>query len=225
MRPDGTGFDCAPPRRPPATRLAGLLVAPLAERIRGWLRAGKLLEEDLERVLSVDARALVDHPVDPSDRVPVADVEGLVALASEQLGGDPALVEWAEAIVDEWCRGDHFDAILRAAPRLVDAPGFVVAQAGERLLGRSDWRYEGGRRGFAVRLAGLEGASSALKSWTGALLARLASEVGEPGLDVRFEGVDAGALVVFGEPTVPAGSEDDAAELRESRLLRAALVA
>ncbi|MAG32692.1 MAG: hypothetical protein CL908_17570 [Deltaproteobacteria bacterium] len=207
---------------PSETQLSGLLVQPLAERIREWYLAGKLDEGDLERALSNDGHALVDHPVGSGEWVPLSDVEGLVTLVAEQLGGEAGLADWASEIVEGWQGADPVRELVQVARSLVDAPGFVVSQASELLVCEPDWRYDGGRSAFAVRLRGVEAASSSLKALLGALLARLANAVQDLAFDVRFEGVDADELVVFGE--IAADGEIEGEELQESRLHRAALV-
>jgi len=210
------------PATEPPTELSGWLIQPLAARLREWSLAGKLDEDDFERRLSHDGRSWLDHPLEAGDWAPLDDVEGLVSLAAEQLGGEPGLVEWADQIVADWQGTDPLIGLLRAARALVDAPGFVVSQASELLVREPDWRYDGGRRAFAVRLRGLGAASPALKALVGALLARLVREVQSHDFDVRFEGLDGEELVVFGEIESDAAAADE--ELGESRLHRAALV-
>lgn len=206
-------------------QLSGLLIQPLAARLRDWSLAGKLCEDDFERALTHDGRALLDTPLPAADWAPLRDVEGLVSLAADQLGGEPGLVDWADEIVTGWKHSDSLARLLRGARALVDAPGFVVSQASELLVREPDWRYDGGRSAFAVRLRGLGSASPALKALVGALLARLATEVQVRDFDVRFDGVDGQELVVFGEVEVAEESADDEdAANDESRLHRAALV-
>ena len=82
-------------------------------------------------------------------------------------------------------------------------------------------RSRGGRQGFGVRFDGTASLSPALKSLVGACLARFAESLGPANLDVRFEGIDGGPLVVFGEL---AGIDEEEAIRAESRLHRAALV-
>ncbi len=204
--------------------LSGWLVARLAERIRGWVREGKLDEDTLDRALSPDARAFLDHALSPGDWADLADVEGLVALVADQLGGETGLVDWADALVADWIDEPEIAEILASGHRLVDGPGYVVGRASERLVRHSTfpaWQYEGGRTRFSVRLEGVAAVGPALKALVGAILARLAAASDVRSFDVRFEGVDVGSLVVFGEladDTVDQGSP-------ESRLARAALVA
>ena len=198
--------------------VSGLLLEPLAKRVRGWLAEGKLDENDLEQALSSDARALVDHQVAREDWAGLADAEGLVGLIAEQLGGEPGIVEWAGEVVEDWLLEAPIDQLLRSARRLTDAPGFVVSQASERLVREGTWRYEGGAERFTVRLSGIGAASAPLKALVGGTLARLAERAGASAFDVRFDGIDGDELVVFGE------LECEDRSLAESRLQRAALI-
>lgn len=200
-------------------QLSGLLVGPIAQRIRRWNLDGKINEDDLEYALTDDARALVDHSMGFVDWAPLEDVEGLVGLAAEQIGGDTGLVEWAQALVDDWQDEAPIEDLIRGSQSLADAPGFVVSQASELLVRNADWIYDGGRSTFSVRLRGMGDASPALKVLLGALLARLAMTSGGRDFDVRFDGVESDELVVFGE----AVSGDDSSG--ESRLHQAALIA
>ena len=199
--------------------LSGLLVQPLAQRIRGWCSDGKLTDDDLDRRLTADARAHLEHSTRFADWASIADVESLVALAAEQIGGETGLVDWAEEIVDDWQAERDIDALLRSARSLTDGPGYVVSQVAALLVRDADWVYEGGRSAFSVRLRGLTDASPGLKSLVGALLARMAMCAKSSEFDVRFEGVDEADLVVFGETT---SVEDTSGE---SRLHQAALIA
>jgi len=202
--------------------LSGLLVQPIAERIRDWNLAGKLHEDDLDRALTRHARDLVDHASRAGDWVPVVDVESLVGLMAEQLGGETGFVEWADEIVEGWRGLAPIDDLVRAGRALVDAPGYMVSMASDRLVRDASWRYEGGRAAFSVRLQGLAESSPALKTLVGAVLVRLAALPSDRPFDIRFEGVDGPELVVFGELESD-GAESDT--LGESRLHRAALVA
>lgn len=198
--------------------VSGLLVQPIAERVRDWHAQGKLSEDDLDRALSTEARARVDHAIAPDDWAPLSDVEGLVALVAEQIGDASFFVEWADEIFARWSDEPWVEGLLRSGRRLVDGPGFVVSRAGGLLVRDADWCYEGGRDAFSVRFAGLDDASASLKSLVGALLARLADATRPGCFDARFEGIDAGDLHVFGA----APPRDDADG--DSRLHRAALV-
>jgi hypothetical protein len=201
-------------------QLSGLIVQPIAQRIRDWNLDGKISEEDFDRVLSSDGRALVDHPLAPGDWVPAPDVEGLVGLAAEQMGGETGLVEWADEIVSGWELEPAIEDLIHAGRALVDSPGFVVSQASEMIVRDANWTYDGGRTSFSVRLSGLGDVSPALKALIGALLARLALAPTTLDFDVRFDGIDGDDLVIFGE--APDGTDDGQGE---SRLHQAALVA
>lgn len=201
--------------------LSGLFLEPVTTRLARWLEAGKLDEGDLDDALTANARALVDHHPAQAEWTPLADVESLVGLASAQLGGETGLVEWAQEIVDVWADEDRVVSILEEAVGLVDGPGYAVVSVSERFVSGADWQYQGGRDRFSVRIAGLEETSAELKALLGALLARLAECASSDFEDVRFEGVDAGELVIFGrsQRTLPRDVES------ERRLHRAALVA
>jgi hypothetical protein len=199
--------------------LSGLLVGPIARRIRKWNLDGKINEDDLEYALTADARALVDHSMGFVDWTPLEDVEGLVGLVAEQIGGDTGLVEWAQDLVECWQTEAPIEDLIRGGQSLTDTRGYVVSQASELLVRNADWVYHGGQSGFSVRLRGLGDASPALRVLLGALLARLAMAPGGREFDVRFDGIDDDDLVVFGE----ALSVDDPNE--ESRLHQAALIA
>jgi len=200
--------------------LSGLIVEPIAERIRGWNVAGKISEEDLDNALSGNARALIDHSLSEEDWAPLDDVEGLIGLAAEQIGGETGVVEWADEIVLGWQEKAAIENLVKAGRSLTDSPGFVVSQASALFLREADWHYGGGRSSFNVRLGGMSEVSPALKALIGALLARLAMMPTDLDFDVRFDGVDGGDLVVFGEI---AGQEND--EGGEGRLHQAALIA
>ena len=197
--------------------VSGLLLQPLANRVRGWLAEGKLDENDLEQV-SNDARAFVDHQVAREDWALLADAESLVGLIANQLGGEPGIVEWAAEIVEDWLLEAPIEELLRSARRLTDAPGFVVSQTSERLLRAGEWSYEGGAERFSVRLSGVGAVSAPLKALLGGTLARLAERAGASAFDVRFDGIDGDELVIFGE--LECGDRS----LAESRLQRAALI-
>ena len=198
--------------------VSGLLLQPLAKRIRGWLADGKLDENDLEQALSSNARAFIDHEVAREDWAMLADVEGLVGLIADQLGGEPGIVEWASEVVEEWLVESPIEQLLRSARRLADAPGFVVSQASERLVRDGRWCYEGGGERFMVRLSGIAETSAPFKALVGGTLARLAERAGASAFDVRFDGIDGDELVIFGE--LECGDRS----LAESRLQRAALI-
>ena len=199
--------------------LSGFLVQPIVERIRDWNADGKITEDDLERALTTDARAHLDHSIGIADWASLGDVEGLVALAAEQIGGETGFVEWAVELVELWREEEPIEGLMHVSRSLTDAPGFIVSQVSEILVRDADWLYDGGRLAFSVRLRGMSEASPALKSFLGALLARIAIASRDRDFDVRFEGIDCDDLVVFGE--APA---DDVAD-GESRLHQAALIA
>ncbi len=199
--------------------LSGLFAQPIAQRVRDWVAAGKVSEDDLDRELTTEARAHVEHSIGLDDWASLEDIEGLIELASQQLGGDTGLVEWADEIVEAWCEEERLERVLHAGRSLMDTPGFIVSQASEILIRDADWFYEGGRSVFSVRFAGIGDASSKLKSLLGASLARLAAAAGDHDFDVRFEGVDSDDLVVFGEAPVRDEAEGG------SRLHQAALSA
>lgn len=197
-------------------------VEPLASLVRDWHVDGKLDEADLEHALTARARAWVDGIGEARGAIPAEDVESLVALVSEQLGGEAALADLAGEVATGWLLRAPFEGLLRAARPLVDGPGFVVSQASEALAVRPDWRYRGGREAFEVQLHGLAAASPALKAYLGTLLARLARAAvpRDRTFDWRVEGIDEGALVV--SAVAEASPIDPAPAL--SRLRRAALV-
>ena len=199
--------------------LSGLLVGPIAQRIRAWSLDGKINEDDLEFALTADARALVDHSAGFVDWIPLEDVEGLVGLVAEQIGGETGLVEWAQDLIESWQDEAPIDNLIRGGQSLADAPGFVVSQACELLVRDADWLYDGGRSAFAVRLRGMSEMSPALKVLLGALLARLATVPDGRDFDVRFDGIDDSDLRIFGEAL--SGKDP----IQESRLHQAALIA
>lgn len=201
-------------------QLSGLIVQPIARRIQDWNFDGKISEEDLDHALSSDARALVDHSLALGDWAPVEDVENLVGLAAEQIGGETGLVEWADEIVSDWQAEASIEDLIHAGRGLADSPGFVVSQVSGLIVRDADWIYDGGRNSFSVRLRGLGDVSPALKALIGALLARLAVAPTNLDFDVRFDGIDGDDLVVFGE--APDGSDDGRGV---SRLHQAALIA
>ncbi len=199
--------------------LSGLLVGPIAQRIRAWNLDGKIHEDDLEFALTTDARSLLDHSTGFVDWTALEDVEGLVGLVADQIGGETGLVEWAEDLVESWQHEAPIQDLIRGARALIDTPGFLVSQASELLIRKPDWLYDGGRSGFSVRLRGMGEASSRLKALLGAVLARLAMLATGRDFDVRFEGLDRDDLVIFGE-AISDGDSDG-----ESRLHQAALIA
>ena len=199
---------------------SGLIVQPIAQRIQGWCLDGKISEEDLDHALSTDARSLVDHSLAFGDWVSVEEVESLVALVAEQLGGETGLVEWADEIVCGWQSETSIENLIHVSRELVDSSGFVVSQVSELIMRDADWAYEGGPTSFSVRLSRMGDVSPALKALIGALLARLAATPTDLDFDVRFDGIDGDDLVVFGEVV---GSNDDGQG--ESRLHQAALIA
>ncbi len=201
-------------------QLSGLFVRPIVRRVRDWLEAGKLDDDALDQALSSDARAFVDLPIAIDAWAPLDDVEGLVDLAGTQLGGETGLVEWADEIAAEWLEERVVADVVSAGRRLVDGPGFVLASLGEKLVDTAAWGYEGGRESFSLRLDGLEPASPALKAFFGACLARVVEAAEPDRFDVRVEGVDSEALVVFGALAGAQAASDDA----EHRLHRAALI-
>lgn len=203
-----------------ASPLRALFVEPLAERVRGWLVCGKLDDDEVDRALSTQARAWVEGACEATLATPLEDVETLVALVAEQLGGETALSDLAGEIVAEWVARGPIEGLLRAALPLADAAGFVVSQASEWLVVAPDWSYTGGREAFELRIRGLSDASPALRALLGALLARLAAAGSKRALDVRVRGLDEAELVIAGR--VVASRLADPAD--ESRLHRAALV-
>jgi hypothetical protein len=205
-----------------APELSGLLVQPIAQRVGAWLANGKLDEDDLDATLSSTARGWLDHSIAASDWAPQAELEELVAIAAEQLGGEAGLVEWADDIVSDWLVNSQLSTLVSGAQRLVDGPGFIASQAGEQLLRSSRWTYEGSSGSFSVRLEGAEALGPALKALLGACLARLAAEGDTRAFDVRFEGVDDAELIVFGELDDSKTSDEESQVV--SRLYRAALI-
>jgi hypothetical protein len=200
---------------------SGLIVEPLASQVHTWLEAGKLDEGDLDRLLTPTARSIVESVMEAPSWVPLSDVEGLVALVAEQVGGGAGLVEWAEGAAELWATDSRVVSILDQARGLIDATGYVIAQSSERVVQNVDWRFEGGRDRFNVRLRGFARASADLKTLLGALLARLGERTRGGFEDLRFEGVDSAELCIFGERRLQErldGSD-------ESRLHRAALIA
>lgn len=202
------------------TQLSRLLVEPLARQIDHWIERGKLDDTDLDRILSPDARSIIDLPASASIWMPIAEVETLVALVAEQLGGGTGLVEWSRQVVHQWQEEERIASLVADARGIVDAAGYVVSQLSEWLVLDPEWRCESGRERFAVSIFGLSDASVDLRTLLGALLAGVAESGGTGFDDVRFEGVDAGALVVFGERDASALLDDSG----ESRLHRAALI-
>jgi hypothetical protein len=201
--------------------LSGRLVGLLARSVSSWADAGKLDDVDLDRRLSSTARALVDSPDTSIDWVPVEEAECLVQIVSDQVGGSPGLVEWIETVLDDWSSDPRPAEILAAGRVLVDGAGFVVAQASDCLLRGAQWRFDGGRERFSVRVRGLESMSPESKTLLGALLTRFAEGLADGFEDLRFEGVDDGELCIFGERAM----SDTVDGSSESRLHRAALVA
>ncbi len=201
--------------------LRALFVEPLAERVRGWIACGKLSDDEVDRALSGEARAWVEGACEATRSTPLEDVETLVALVAEQLGGEAALSDLAGEIVAGWAARGPIEGLLRAARPLVDGAGFVASQASEWLVVAPDWSYAGGRDEFELRIQGLSAASPALRALLGALLARLAAAGSQCALDVRVRGIDDAELVIAGR--VAASRAADPAG--ESRLHRAALVA
>jgi len=202
-----------------ALQISGLCVLPLALRIEEWLAEGKLVEEDLERTLGQDGRALVEHGLTADDRVPVELVESLVALVAEQVGGETGLAELAAEIASDWLEEESTKRWTESSWRLVDGPGYFLACAAERILGPGCWEYEGGRARFALRLPGTESTSAELKTLIGALLARLAGRALDRDLGVRSTAIDTGTLVLCADPGAVATLDP----IRERRLYRAAL--
>lgn len=199
--------------------LSGLFVQPIARRLADWNASGKLAEDGLE-ALSTAARAWVEHSIARDGVAGLADVEALLRIVAGPMGGETGLVEWADEIAADFLDDGPLVDLIEAGRGLdVDGPGFAVTQSSALLLSGTEWRYEGGSDHFSVRLVGLAEASPALKSLLGACLARLAEAAGPRDLDVRFEGIDEGDLVVFGERASATLSEGET-----SRLHRAALI-
>jgi hypothetical protein len=202
-------------------QLSGLFVAPLAGCVASWIDAGKLDDDDLDRILTSNARAMVDAPSELVDWIPLEDVESLVRVVAGQLGAAAGLVEWVESVVGGWSEDIQVSSILHGATSLIDGTGYVVALTSERLIREANWRFEGSRERFSVRLLGLESASTDLKALLGAFLSRLAQRLEGGFDDLRFEGVDDEDLCIFGERS----SSDTIDGSGESRLHRAALIA
>jgi len=201
--------------------LSGLLARNLANQISNWLDAGKLDADDLDRVLTPNGSSIVEASANFMEWVPLEDVEALVSVLSDQLGGGTGIVEWAEEIVDGWALESPFDLVLRQASRLVDGAGYVVSQSSEVLIRNGVWRFEGGRGHFSVRLIGLEAMSADLKTLLGALLSRLAERADCGFDDLRFDGVDGDTLCIFGEGPKIVSIDESSSD----RLHRAALIA
>lgn len=204
----------------PVAAYRAAFIQPLVERVRDWHAQGKLGLDDLDRGLSGPARAIVEGACEASSALAEEDVESLVALVAEQLGGEAALSELAGEIASEWLVCAPIDELVRTARPLVDDAGFVAAQASEWLAVAPDWTYAGCGERFELTLRGLAGASPALKALFGGLVARLAAAGAKRALDVRVRGVDEPVLVIEAR----AGSSDALDPERESRLHRAALV-
>ncbi len=202
-----------------ALQISGLCVLPLALRIEEWLAEGKLADEDLERALGLDGRALVEHGLTSDDRVPVELAESLVGLVAEQVGGETGLVELAGGIAADWLEDESMTRSAEGARGLVDGPGYFLAHAAERLLGPGCWEYEGGRTRFVLRLLGTESTSPELKTLLGGVLARLARLALDRDLEVRSTGIDAGVLALGAELAAAVRLDP----IREGRLYRAAL--
>lgn len=203
----------------PSSPLRAPFVEPLAERVRGLLASGKLEDDVVDRALTAPARAWVEGACEATQATPLADVESLVALVASQLGGEDALAAWADEIVAAWGSRAPIAGLLRAAPGLVDGPGFVASQASDWLVVAPDWSYAGGEQAFELHIRGLADASPGLRALLGALLARLAAAGSRRALDVRVKGVDGPELVIAGRAAHAAAP--DPAEV--SRLRRAAL--
>jgi len=199
--------------------LSGLLVEPIAERLRAWTLDGKIHEEDLEFALTPDARSLLDHSTGFVDWMALEDVEGLIGLVSDHIGGETGLVEWAGDLVECWQDEAPIEDLIRGARALTDTPGFLVSQASELLVRDADWVYDGGRAAFSVRLRGLKETSPIVKALLGAVLAALARVPQGRDFDVRFDGVEGDELIVYGEAMAVDDGEG------ESRLHQAALIA
>lgn len=203
-----------------STDLLAPFVEPLVLRLREWQGEGKLALDDLDRVLSPRARALVEGAVECRVATPLADVETLIALVATQLGDEAALADLGAEIASFWPAHPPIDALVRGADRMVDGCGFVASQTADWLLADADWTYSGGREGFELRLAGLADASPALRALLGAMLLRTATAVAPRGLALRLEGVDGPELSVVGRSERSAVLDPS----REARLHRAALV-
>ena len=200
--------------------LSGLFVAPVAMQISEWFEAGKLGEDDLDRLLTPNARSIVDSPSESLVWVPLADVESMLSIVAEQRGSGAGVVEWADTIAASWVTNSDLSRILSSAQTLVDGAAYMVTQACGLLVRGADWQLEGGRDRFSVWIYGLEMASIDLTTLLAALLARAAGRADAEFSDLRFEGIDAGELCIFGERQKN-GLSGDAGK---SRLHRAALV-
>ena len=199
---------------------SGRFVVHLTAQISQWFDAGKLAEEDLDRVLTPNAQAVIDAALDTIDWVPLADVESFVEVLAEQLGHGAGLVEWAGRVAEEWASEADIVAILARRDSLVDGAGFAVAELSDLLMRKSRWQFRGSREYFSVSLPGLEDATSDLKALLGALISRLAESRNGCFDDLRFDGIDSGDFRIFGECCV--STQTDASV--ESRLHRVALV-
>lgn len=213
----------------PAPEISGLLARPLAARLRMAIARGKIGEDELDDVLSFNARSILDSEDARLEWIPLDDFDSLLAGAAPLLGDEPAIAEFAAEIVEAWAHEPAVLSILDASQRLVDAPGYAVVAASELLTRSVSWAYRGGRSGFSVDVAGLAGASVATRVFLGAALARLAECPSESMDDVRFEGVDGDALRIFGtHRRRPQGSGGDSEphdrSPGENRLHRAALI-
>jgi hypothetical protein len=206
-------------------QFSGLFVQPLTLRLEEWVADGKLSEEDLERALGSDARALLDHGMARSDWVPLELVEPLVTLVAMQLGGETGLVDWAGEIAGDWRDREAIRDLAARGQALVDGPGFVATQLADMLVRDCRWQYEGGRSHFSVHLLDVGAATLELKALIGALLSRLVEFAVESELDVRFTGVDEPELVLFAERRGRSPADPPMDPTREGRLYRAALVA
>lgn len=204
----------------PAPKISGLCLQPVTLRIEEWLAEGKLSDDDVERSLGSNGRAIVDHGLACSDWLPLDLAGTLVGLVAEQLGGETGLVDCAREIAIGWLDQPPLKELIESARALEDGPGFLLAHASECLLQGGSWQYEGGRGGFSVRLLGLDPAGPELRSLVASSLARLVELALDEDLDVRFSGIDASDLRIFGERLRP-GLIDPT---RASRLHRAALV-
>lgn len=199
---------------------SGRFVVHLTAQISQWFDAGKLSEEDLDRVLTPDAQAVIDASLDTIDWVPLADVESFIEVLAEQLGHGAGLVEWAGTVAEEWASDADIVAILAKGDLLIDGTGFAVAELSDLLMRKSRWQFRGSREYFSVSLPGLEDATSDLKALLGALISRLAESRNGRFDDLRFDGIDSGDFRIFGECSVSTPTDASV----ESRLHRAALI-